>query len=838
MVAELLAQPEAVTGREESEAKAAIEVMDAVLDDYLTPEFRKSFDADDQIEKIQTFLNQLEESTSGPTPALVPEPEAVDPEQSADLQPIPVESSANDSPALPEVEEKFEKLFVPRMNQSQMAGSGNDSGSESTDEGELDAMDHSVIANLEESMVNVRIHASPKESARERLLVDKKVIDVKQIVKKKAAGRPELKKQMSEMIHDDAQAEPEAVEEVVSTAKSVSGENASFFGGGLFQNILGQVASGIQQPQEAKTRTRKPVKDAGSDHDFSGLINIIGGAISDAVSKPASADALRKQEAEDDVMERNLMDQMIGPVTHHDSPKPEEEVKRPEPQPEARGLIPDGLKDQAGAFLQSGFVQDLIGQAIGQATKPDPPQPKEVKAPKLQPESAASIPDGLRDQAGAFLQSGFVQDLIGQAIGQATKPDPPQPKEVKAPEPQPESTGSIPDGLKDQAGAFLQSEFVQNLIGQAIGQTTKPVPPQPKEVKAPEPQPESAGLIPDGLKDQAGAFLQSGFVQDLIGQAIGQATKPDPPKPREEVKAPEPQPESAGLIPDGLKDQAGVILQSDYIQNLIGQAIGQAMNSNSNQGKPEAKIPDSGQSTGGFLPAGFQKNAEEIMEKIMVQNIIDQVSSKLTEPDESKASSIAGMLPDELKKQAVNLLHTEYAKNIIGQAINQITSAKHQQSGPDSNPADSGLSSMIPDGLKQQAGDMLQQMMVKNIVDKVTGKTNGSQPSKTEVQPESAGLISDGLKDQAGAILQSGFVQNLIGQAIGQATKPDPPQPKEVRAPAPQPESAGSISDGLKDQGIKVVGRTWPGYDSWSRISVGTPEETDACVKALKAVLA
>ena len=42
----------------------------------------------------------------------------------------------------------------------------------------------------------------------------------------------------------------------------------------------------------------------------------------------------------------------------------------------------------------------------------------------------------------------------------------------------------------------------------------------------------------------------------------------------------------------------------------------------------------------------------------------------------------------------------------------------------------------------------------------------------------------------------------------------------------------------MREQGVKVVGRTWPGYDSWSRISVGTPDETDACVSALKTVLA
>jgi len=46
------------------------------------------------------------------------------------------------------------------------------------------------------------------------------------------------------------------------------------------------------------------------------------------------------------------------------------------------------------------------------------------------------------------------------------------------------------------------------------------------------------------------------------------------------------------------------------------------------------------------------------------------------------------------------------------------------------------------------------------------------------------------------------------------------------------------FAEKMKAQGIKVVGRTWPGYDTWSRISVGTPAETDACVKALKVVLA
>ena len=57
--------------REESEAKEAMEVMDAILEKYLTLEFRKSFDADEQIERIQTFLNQLEESTSASASAIM-----------------------------------------------------------------------------------------------------------------------------------------------------------------------------------------------------------------------------------------------------------------------------------------------------------------------------------------------------------------------------------------------------------------------------------------------------------------------------------------------------------------------------------------------------------------------------------------------------------------------------------------------------------------------------------------------------------------------------------------------------------------------------------------------
>ncbi|WP_334020259.1 pyridoxal phosphate-dependent aminotransferase [Alteromonas sp. S015] len=72
---------------------------------------------------------------------------------------------------------------------------------------------------------------------------------------------------------------------------------------------------------------------------------------------------------------------------------------------------------------------------------------------------------------------------------------------------------------------------------------------------------------------------------------------------------------------------------------------------------------------------------------------------------------------------------------------------------------------------------------------------------------------------------------------------------KELRRPyAPNPQGNfiyldtgmphDKFAEKMKAQGIKVVGRTWPGFDSWSRISVGTPAETDACVKALNAVLA
>lgn len=46
------------------------------------------------------------------------------------------------------------------------------------------------------------------------------------------------------------------------------------------------------------------------------------------------------------------------------------------------------------------------------------------------------------------------------------------------------------------------------------------------------------------------------------------------------------------------------------------------------------------------------------------------------------------------------------------------------------------------------------------------------------------------------------------------------------------------FAEKMKAEGVKVVGRTWPGYESWSRISIGTPAETDATVAAMKKVLA
>ena len=38
-------------------------------------------------------------------------------------------------------------------------------------------------------------------------------------------------------------------------------------------------------------------------------------------------------------------------------------------------------------------------------------------------------------------------------------------------------------------------------------------------------------------------------------------------------------------------------------------------------------------------------------------------------------------------------------------------------------------------------------------------------------------------------------------------------------------------------ENVKVVGRTWPEYDNWTRICVGTEEETEMCRKALAKVL-
>jgi histidinol-phosphate aminotransferase len=46
------------------------------------------------------------------------------------------------------------------------------------------------------------------------------------------------------------------------------------------------------------------------------------------------------------------------------------------------------------------------------------------------------------------------------------------------------------------------------------------------------------------------------------------------------------------------------------------------------------------------------------------------------------------------------------------------------------------------------------------------------------------------------------------------------------------------FAEKMKAEGVKVVGRTWPGYDTWTRICVGEDWEMDRCEAALKKVLA
>ena len=49
---------------------------------------------------------------------------------------------------------------------------------------------------------------------------------------------------------------------------------------------------------------------------------------------------------------------------------------------------------------------------------------------------------------------------------------------------------------------------------------------------------------------------------------------------------------------------------------------------------------------------------------------------------------------------------------------------------------------------------------------------------------------------------------------------------------------AKDFADKMKAEGVRVVGRTWPGYDTWTRICVGEDWEMDRCEAALKKVLA
>jgi histidinol-phosphate aminotransferase len=46
------------------------------------------------------------------------------------------------------------------------------------------------------------------------------------------------------------------------------------------------------------------------------------------------------------------------------------------------------------------------------------------------------------------------------------------------------------------------------------------------------------------------------------------------------------------------------------------------------------------------------------------------------------------------------------------------------------------------------------------------------------------------------------------------------------------------FAEKMKAEGVKVVGRTWPGYDTWTRICVGEDWEMDRCEAALRKVLA
>ena len=204
-------------------------------------------------------------------------------------------------------------------------------------------------------------------------------------------------------------------------------------------------------------------------------------------------------------------------------------------------------------------------------------------------------------------------------MGQINKPEAAKP-EVKTPEPIPESAGFLPEGLKNQAGVIMQSEFVQDLIGQAMGQINKPEAPKP-EVKTPEP-------IPEGLKDQAGAILQSGFVQNLIGRAMGQVTKPEAPKAEEH-------PQSG--IPESM-------LQNNFVKSMVAGLFSENPSQSSiSESSPEA-IPDRKEMTLDELEASVLSSciigADEVVSagSKAITEIGDKVSSGI--PEEFRASGI------------------------------------------------------------------------------------------------------------------------------------------------------------------------------------------------------
>jgi len=110
----------------------------------------------------------------------------------------------------------------------------------------------------------------------------------------------------------------------------------------------------------------------------------------------------------------------VGQVTEPEPPKPKEEVTKSEPHSQPTGLIPDGLKDQAGAILQSGFVQNLIEQAVGQATKSDSPSTKEAPKSLIQNDFVKSMVAGLFTEAPSHLDQSDCRIDVPLARGEMT----------------------------------------------------------------------------------------------------------------------------------------------------------------------------------------------------------------------------------------------------------------------------------------------------------------------------------------------------------------------------------------------------------------------------------